>query len=161
MLNHFNNFEHADILSNLGENCLISFRDSNKKRMYGTRNNKKRLMICSILLQIIKISKYLHDISTSCFLYTFRERQEKVGWCKRYFFIIHLYTIFSSGTQTSFLPSNNFRQPWKKRKAVKKENLIPLETNLANLKLGMERIIKTWPSELQSNKGNHCLVWRY
>ena len=30
-----------------------------------------------------------------------------------------------------------------KKKAVKKENVIPLELNLANLKLDMEGIIKT------------------
>ena len=42
----------------------------------------------------------------------------------------------------SLLPLNNLRQPWKYKKAVKKENLIPLEINLANLKLDMEGIIK-------------------
>ena len=31
MLRDFSNFEHPDICSNLGKNCLISFRDSNKK----------------------------------------------------------------------------------------------------------------------------------
>ena len=46
MLKYFDKFEYTDIWSNLGENCLISFRDSNKKPIYGTRNNKKCLMIC-------------------------------------------------------------------------------------------------------------------
>ena len=42
----------------------------------------------------------------------------------------------------SLLPLNNLRYPWKKQKAIKKENLIPLEIDLANFKLGMEGIIK-------------------
>ena len=51
MLKYFKTFEHTDIWQNLEENCLISFRDSNKKRMYGTRSNKKGLMICPFLLK--------------------------------------------------------------------------------------------------------------
>ena len=38
----------------------------------------------------------------------------------------------------SLLPLNNLRHPRKKKKAIKKENLIPLEINLANCKLDME-----------------------
>ena len=41
------------------------------------------------------------------------------------------------------LPLNNLRHPWKIKKAVKKENWIPLEINVANLNLDMEGIIKT------------------
>ena len=123
MLKYFNNFEHPDIWSNLRGNCLNSLRDSNKKRINGTRNNKKRLLICPFLWNISTIlsiqisdrilkkiswfvsemqirneymeqetrrvlwsvpfvvifqqfstSKYLLDISTSCFLYTFRKK---------------------------------------------------------------------------------------
>ena len=51
MLKYFNTFEHPNIWSNLEESCLISFRDSNKKRIYGTRNNKKRHMIFPFLLK--------------------------------------------------------------------------------------------------------------
>ena len=43
----------------------------------------------------------------------------------------------------SLLPLNNLIHPWKKKKAVKKENWIPLEINLANLELDMEGIIIT------------------
>ena len=43
----------------------------------------------------------------------------------------------------SLLPLNNLRHPWKKKKSVKKENLIPSEINLANHKLDIEVIIKT------------------
>ena len=46
MLKYFNTFEDPDIWLNLDENCLISFRDSNKKQIYGRRNNQKPLMIC-------------------------------------------------------------------------------------------------------------------
>ena len=123
MLKYFNNFEHPDIWSNLRGNYLNSLRDSNKKRINGTRNNKKRLLICPFLWNISTIlsiqisdrilkkiawfvsetqirneymeqetrrvlwsvpfvvifqqfstSKYLLDISTSCFLYTFRKK---------------------------------------------------------------------------------------
>ena len=122
MLKYFNNFEHPDIWSNLRGNCLNSLRDSNKKRINGTRN-KKRLFICPFLWNVSTIlsiqisdrilkkiawfvsetqirneymeqetrialwsvpfvvifqqfstSKYLLDISTSCFLYTFRKK---------------------------------------------------------------------------------------
>ena len=51
MLKFFINFKHPDIWSNLEENRLISFRDSNEKRIDGTRNSKKRLMICPFLLK--------------------------------------------------------------------------------------------------------------
>ena len=55
MLKYFNNFEHPDIWSNLGGNCLVSFRDSNKKRIYGTRNNKKRFMTVPLCCNISTI----------------------------------------------------------------------------------------------------------
>ena len=72
------------------------------------------------------------------------------------FFVLtgHLYTIFSSGTQTgykghsssplySFSPTLEQSQtPMEEKKVVKKENLIPLEINFANLKLDVEEIIK-------------------
>ena len=51
ILKYFKTFEHPDIWSNLEKSCLISFRDSSKKRIFGTRNNKKRLMICPFLLK--------------------------------------------------------------------------------------------------------------
>ena len=51
MLKNFSTFEHPHICLNLGENCLINFRDSNKKQIYGTRNNRKHLMICPFLLK--------------------------------------------------------------------------------------------------------------
>ena len=83
--------------------------------------------------------------------------------------------MFSSETQTGYKGHSGsllysfssileqFQTRLKEKRAVKEENLIPLEINLANLKSDMERIIKTirrmtWPSELQSNKGKHCLV---
>ena len=43
----------------------------------------------------------------------------------------------------SLLPLSNLRHPWKKEKAFRKENLIPLEINLDNFKLDIEGIIKT------------------
>ena len=52
MLKYFNNSEHPAIWSNLGGNCMISFRDSNKKQTYGTRNNKNDLMMCLFLEMI-------------------------------------------------------------------------------------------------------------
>ena len=55
MLKYFNNFEHPDIWSNLRGNCLNSLRDSNKKRINGTRNNKKRLFICPFLWNVSTI----------------------------------------------------------------------------------------------------------
>ena len=54
MLKYFNNFEHPDIWSNLRGNCLNSLRDSNKKRINGTRN-KKRLFICPFLWNVSTI----------------------------------------------------------------------------------------------------------
>ena len=78
MLKYFNNFEYPDIWSNLGENCLISCRDSNKKRIYGTRNNKKRLMTCPFFSYF---NKFEHpDISSNleenC-LISFRDSNKK------------------------------------------------------------------------------------
>ena len=44
----------------------------------------------------------------------------------------------------SLLPLDYLRHPWKKKKkAVKKENLFPLEINLANLKSDREGLIKS------------------
>ena len=43
----------------------------------------------------------------------------------------------------SLVPLNNQSQTPQKKKAVKKENLISLEIDLANLNLDIERIIKT------------------
>ena len=76
LLKYFNNFEHPDIWLNLQENCLNSSSDSNRKRIYEKRNNKKSLMICPVCCNISTIlsSKCQHDISTSCFPYTFREK---------------------------------------------------------------------------------------
>ena len=63
-------------------------------------------------------------------------------------FTLYLIVRLKLGTKeiqvpffTAFLlPLNNFRHPFKKRKAFKKENLVLLEINLANLKLDMEGI---------------------
>ena len=60
LLKYFNSFEHSDIWSNLEENYLNSFRDSNKKRIYGTRNIKKHFMICLFLLKYFNNFEHQH-----------------------------------------------------------------------------------------------------
>ena len=50
MLQYFNMLELPDIWLNIEENCLISFRESNKKQMHGTKNNIKRHMIFFFLV---------------------------------------------------------------------------------------------------------------
>ena len=133
MLKYLNNYEHPDIWLNLGGNSLNSFRDSNKKRIYRTRN-KERLMICPILLcnistiLCIKISTwYLYELFPLHF-------QEKI-WNDRIGQEIVLFSLFTFtrylvvglklGTQDiqvpfftdSLLPLNNLRHPWKKKKS--------------------------------------------
>ena len=66
-------------------------------------------------------------------------------------FTLYLVVVLKLGTKdievpfftASLLPLNNLIHSWKKKKGVKKEYLIPLEINLANLKLDIELIITT------------------
>ena len=156
---YFNKFEHPDISSNLEENCLISFRDSNKKQTYGTRNNKKSLIVCPFLLYYFNNFEHQNICMILARVVSFtlseKNKEQQNGARDSFVLIVQPYTIFSSGTQTgykgysssllySFSPTlEQSETALKEKKAVKKENVIPLEINLANLKLGIEGIIKT------------------
>ena len=96
MLKYFNNFEHPDIWSNLKENCLISFRHSNNKRTYGTRKNKKRLMICPEI-EIVLFSLFTFTLYLVVGL--------KLG---RKHFQVPFFTA-------SLVPLNNLKHPRKKK----------------------------------------------
>ena len=79
LLKYFNNFEHPDIWSNLGENCLISFRDSHKKRIWGIRNNKKHLKVSPFLLKYLNNFEHpdiWSNLEENC-LISFRDSNKK------------------------------------------------------------------------------------
>ena len=101
-----NNFEHPDTWLNLGENCLISFRDSNKKRVYVRRNKKKRLMICPFLLKYFSNFEHLNIfmilVQVISFSLSAKNKKQQNGTRDSFVLIVHLYIMFSSGTQTTY-----------------------------------------------------------
>ena len=105
MLKYFNTFDHPDISSNLEDNPCISFWDSSKKRIYETRKNEKRLMICPFLLKYFNNFEHQHNRSNleeNC-LISFRDSNKKqiygTGNSKRCLmicpFCCHISTILS------------------------------------------------------------------
>ena len=65
--------------SSFKENYLNSFRDSNKKQINGTRNNKKRLMICPFLLKYFNNFEHQHIKSNlkENYLNSFKDSNKK------------------------------------------------------------------------------------